>query len=419
MTPETGRDDRRFAVALLLLTLAAAALRTFGLHTHPPTADDVGVVASAFDFVERGQFGTTMWQHPKLRSILAWASIRLLGDGPLGLRAPSLLLGTLCVPLVALLARRVTGSRRVALLAAFFTAVDAVHVDFSREAVQEVHVPFFVLGGVVAALASEARGRSLGLAIASGVMFGLGVSSKWSAAFPLAVVLGHLSWRMLAEPALRPAAKARELALLAAALVAVPLAVHLLTWLPWFLHRGYDLADWVAVQRAMAAENVSHTGFSPYLMEIDSWPALWFVKPVAFADFVLIGGRPLVFLAISNPLVWMATLPAAAWAIARIVRVREPGAVLLSALFWGSYVPLVLVGRPIWVNSSFAVTPFAFVLVAWAADAVAARRPRLLPAYLAAVLALAVPLYVLTIGAGYETPLLRPIVEQFRPAHER
>ena len=412
--------DARFAPRLAALTALAAGLRLYRLADTPPSADGE-VVASAFDFVARGHYGETMWQHPKLRDLLTAASIRGLGGGMWGLKLPSLLMGTISVILVALLARRLFRSDAIALLAALFLAIDPVHVDFSRQAIQEVHVPFFSLLGILAGLAYAAHRRML-LAVAAGILFGLGLAAKWHALFPLLVVLAGLGARTLRDEGASRREKAEELAFLSAALLLLPATVYLATYLPWFMHRGYDLGDWIAAQRWMARENAVHQGFKEYLMEYDSYPVLWFVKPVVWADFALTGSGPFVLLAISNPLVWLLTLPAAAALLRVAIREKDRNAIFLSALFWCSYLPLVAAGRPIWVNSSPAVTPLAFVIVAWGVVSAlrGAARPRLLlSGYLAGVLVVAAPLYLLAIGNGLHDPMLGRIVEQFRPANER
>jgi hypothetical protein len=96
---------------------------------------------------------------------------------------------------------------------------------------------------------------------------------------------------------------------------------------------------------------------------------------------------------VANPLGWLPTLPAAAWAAWRWLRRRDEAAGWLLLLFLGAYLPFVLVRRPIWTNSALAVLPFSAALVAWAA---ARLRERFRPAvglWLAATLLLAAILW--------------------------
>jgi len=413
-------SDRAFFLLLLALTLLAGGLRVYGLAATPPTSDDFGVVTSAFEFVKRGHYGPTMWQHPKLRDLLTYLSMTSFNGNLMGVKGVSLTLGTLSVPVLGLLARKLFSLNSVALLAAFFMAIDPVHIDFSRQAIQEVQVPFFSLLGILAALYCGPRRHPVPLLI-SGVLFGLGLAGKWYVMFPLAVTCAALALSSAREPGTTAREKAGELSLLLGTLVLLPATVYLLTYLPWFLHRGYDLADWLAAQRFMLQENLVHQGFNDYLKENSSYPALWFLKPVCWADFILAGGKPIIWIAISNPFVWMLTLPANIYLLYR-GRGKVWSLLFLSALFWCSYLPLALSGRPIWVNTSFAVTPFAFMIVAFALVSWAECKRngrRLIVGYLLVILLAAGPLYLLAIGQGFESSLLHPIIALFRPSNER
>jgi hypothetical protein len=94
-----------------------------------------------------------------------------------------------------------------------------------------------------------------------------------------------------------------------------------------------------------------------------------------------------------------------------------PGVLLLQALFWVSYVPLVLSSRPIWLLSSLAVTPFAFALAGRCLSIVlAGRRNRAwLALFLAAAIAVSVLLFPASAGRAWEFGYLRPVVERLNP----
>ncbi|BCS52117.1 phospholipid carrier-dependent glycosyltransferase [Geobacter sp. SVR] len=413
-------DNDRFLLGLAIITAVAVVLRSYGIGAAPMTSDDVGAVASAFDFVRDGRYGPTMWQHPKLRDILNFIFLNLLGGGAGGVKGASIVLGTLSVPLIGTVTSRLSGSHIMGLLAALFLAVDSVHIDFSRQAIQEVHLPFFVLSALLVMLIYRSNRKSH-LLVISGILFGLALAVKWSALFPLAATAAFLLFEC-AKDDLPFHDKCSDIAFIVVSLVVLPAAVYFLTYVPWFVRGGHDLWDWLAAQRLMARENVIHQGFQAYTNELTSYPVLWFLKPVNWADFTFFAGHPVVFVAISNPLVWMLTLPAFALLLYNGIKEKAPNLLFLSLLFWGAYLPLALARRHIWLNSSFAVTPFAFMGVAYFIITWLKRIPYrnlLCSLYLAAMLLTAVPLYFLAIGKGYGNPILHPVVELFRPANER
>jgi dolichyl-phosphate-mannose-protein mannosyltransferase len=396
---------RRATWVLAGLTLLAFGLRLAGLDGQPPTPDDAAVGRTAMNFVERGWPEPTMWNHPRLRDLLTHASLGLLGHGALGLKAWSVLLGTLSVPATAALVLTLTGSLPAAGIAGLLLAVDPLHVDFSRQAINDVHLAFFPVAAVLALLAFRATRRPAWIA-AAGLLLGLGVAEKWSAAFPVAaaaaaVLAGALSldrsWRE----------RTATLALFAGCLVALPLAVYLATFLPWF-GRGHDLAEWIRFQKAMATETATHVGYVGTKLPgypgevVQAWR--WFVQPVWYSDHIPpMPGRDLpagglFIVGVPCPLAWLATLPAAAWAAWRWLRSRDEGAGWLLLLLAAAYLPFVLVPRPIWTNSALSVAPFAMAIVGWAAARLLERWRAPVLAWLAASVVLSAVLWAPAVG---------------------
>jgi len=409
----------RFAVALSLLTGLALALRAWGLPGQVLFGDDQAVGISALNFVERGRFGPTMWHHPHFSDLLVYVAVAALGTGKMGLVLWSLVFGVAAVPLLGLLARAMTGSAAVGLLAAFLLAIDPLHVDFSRQAVREDWMLFFTLAGLLL-LVRHQRTRGVGSLVGAGIAFGVGVACKWYVAFPCIVVLALLVADAFRGDPVRRRGRAALAACRLAALTVLPAAVYLATFAPWFA-RGHDLAEFIALQRALATEQAVHAGFNAYGWIEDHRPGLWFLRPTFFADFAVGRGEPVVLLAITNPIVWLATLPAMAWLLRVGWRERSERSLAVVALFVATYLPFVLVPRPVWVHSAFAALPFALTAVAWGVVRVAQARPRparWLAAYVAAASLAAVPLYLLAIGEGLRVGPLRSVVERVRPPPE-
>jgi dolichyl-phosphate-mannose--protein O-mannosyl transferase len=408
----------RHRAALAGITLAALALRAWDLPSSPPLADDLAAGASAVNLVERGQVGPTMWQHPRLRDLAIYASTAAAGSTKLGLTLPSLAAGTASVPVVALLAESFAGPA-AGLVAAVLVAADSVHLGYSRQAVQEVYT--FLLGalGVLLTLAFARSGKLAALALA-GVAFGAGAASKWSVAFPAAASFAWLLARELRRATSRGDAASRA-ALVVAGLGLVGAATYLLTWTPWLLH-GRDLVDLARLHVAMTQEATTHAGFNAADLSLPHRAWEWFVMPVAFADFAAGPGGPVAYVFLTNPLVWLLTLPAAALGAREAWRSGGDGAIgLIVASFAATYVPFLLASRPIWVHSALAVLPFAIALVAALVvrEAGRTRFPRALTlTYLAATLLAAAPLYALATGDALESDLLRGVAERFRPSAE-
>lgn len=407
-------SSTRAALALGAVTLAAAVLRLHGVSSQPLEADELWAGATALHYVQSGQFWPTMWFHPNLRNLVLWAVGETFGWGPVALRSTSLLLGVLSVPLTAALLHLLTRDRLASLVAAALLALEQVHVTFSRQALQETWTTFFILLGTTAAVLAARRQAPAWLA-AAGVAFGLGLSSKLHALLPLVAcgAAGLVVARGRRSPALA--------AWVVACLVALPATVYLATYVPWFA-RGYGLDDWFRMQRFVLGTMAAHAG-SPMDQIIDTEPWQWFLRPMGYASFVFTGGRPVVTLSLSNPVVWLLVIPASAY-LARAVR-RAPstagGEAFVLSLFAASYLPLALSPRPIWLLSSLAVLPFAFMIVGLAASRLLAARPAtrpLLVGWGALVVASSLALHPLAIGGAELHGPFGAIVERFRPPEE-
>jgi len=405
-----------FAALLAAITLAGLLVRSCGLAGQPPLEDDRAAGVTAANFVERGHPGPTMWHHPRLRDLLVYATTSALGETKLGLVLPSLLLGVLSIPIIGLLGRRLAGPA-AGTVAAAFVALDPLHVDYSRQAVQEVYTFFFGAAGVLLAL-RHAKTRRPAWLLASGVTFGLGAAAKWSVLFPMAVTAAWLVVAQLRDREASRSATAARIAFTLAALGALPATVYLLTWTPWFV-QGRDLRDWLELQRAMAAEARIHAGFNAWGLDLPHEAWRWFVLPVAFADFTFGPAGPIPIVAIANPAVWLLTLPAVLQVARRGFRERRPEDALLVALFAGTYLPFLLTSRPIWLHSALAVLPFPLIAVAALLVGLQRRgaRARLaIGAYAAVVLAVALPLLALATGRAMDIGPLRRLAEFYRPA---
>lgn len=394
--------QKKFYMTLFGITALGLLFRIWGITGQPPIPDEAQAAFSAANYMESGQFGPTMPQHPNLRNILLYASTGALGTGAFGLRAWSLIFGTLSIPILGLLMRRMTSNIIASCLAAFFLATDPVHIAFSRQAIQEVHTAFFFLAGALFAVKGS---KNMPLLPVAGILFGLGAASKAHAVFPLIVCLAYVLY-VFSENR-RPAG---EVVFAALSLTILPLAVYMLTYAPWF-QRGYGIWDWVFMQKSLFGYMASHQG-NPMDSMIDTKPVLWFLKPfMGYANFAHSGGKPFVTMAMGNPLVWMLVLPSTAYLI---YMPASQGKRLLLALFIVSYFPLAFASRPIWVISSIAVTPFAYGILGMAAS-IAVKNYKIIAAYAALALLISALMYPMSIGKSMDYGYTRGLVEGRNP----
>lgn len=402
-------EQRRLAVALGAVTLAGFIIRIVGLGSHVATPEDISVVQAAVNYVRHGQLGPIALFQPPMRDLVTYAFIKVFGYGATGVLGASVVTGTLTIPLLGLLVWRLTRNVPAATIAASFLALDTLHIDFSRQAIQEVQTTFlFMLGTVLAvyviAKPNDTRDSRWLLPLA-GLAFGFGAASKGHALPPLLVSFMFLAWGAWRRKRWQDGVFAFV------SLFGMAALAYLITYVPWF-KGGYSFGEWLDYQGAAYVEMARHAKPAiGYLAYNKAWQ--WFVRPlVPYADpAVRPNGTFQVAMGVGNPLVWLAVLPAAVWSAVKKIRTSRTHQ-LLQAYFWVAYVPFVLASRPIWLLSANGITPFAYALLAVVLfDAAKQWGWKPVGVYLAACLVVALLLLPLGLGfaadVGYLAPILR------------
>jgi dolichyl-phosphate-mannose-protein mannosyltransferase len=275
-------------VATLAVTLLAAFLRLWDLGR--PRAflfDETYYAKDAWSLIHLGYaqnyvdgandkilagHSTGLWNgrpnmvvHPEVGKWIIGLGEHLFGMTPFGWRVSSAVVGALMVLVMIRLARRVTRSTMLGLVAGLLMTFDGLQLVLSRLALLDVYVGFFVLCAVSCAVADRdwtrarlARAVPAGTRLdpsswgplllwrpwrlATGVCWGLAVGTKWTALFPLAA-FGLLMWfwdagarrsfgvrRALWKSAVVDAAPA------VLYVVLVPLVVYVASWTGWLMH---------------------------------------------------------------------------------------------------------------------------------------------------------------------------------------
>ncbi|MEO9323392.1 phospholipid carrier-dependent glycosyltransferase [Nocardioides sp. C4-1] len=165
--------------------------------------------------------GPSMEVHPEAGKWMIAVGEQLFGMDPFGWRFSAAVVGSLMVLVMCRLARRLTGSTVLGLLAGLLLAFDGLHFTLSRLALLDIFLAFWLLCGVAAIVndrdwyrrrlarlagdrpvddadATSGWGPVRGLLfrpwlLTAGVCFGLAIGTKWTAMYPLAA-FGLLVW---------------------------------------------------------------------------------------------------------------------------------------------------------------------------------------------------------------------------------
>jgi len=339
----TSRNPRTLRLCAALFVIALV-LRLPGI--------DLGLwfdeVWMLVDFV-RKPFGTVLASYPTdnhhpLYTLLAWGSVRILGEHPWTLRLPALLFGAASVPTLYLFASRVAPPR-VALLASALLAASPHHVLFSQNARGYTATLFFALVASEAALARKPARQGIALALAS--------YAHLTGAF---VALGHLAAWAIAGRRGRSASGAPLLGVTLGALAALALHAPMLPDMARFF---FDRVN-------------------PYAAKADWSSPLWTIAEAARS--LGVGLVPGLF-------VIAGALAVAGIGAASLWKRNREGALIVALPALLCAIVLVAMGRNLWPRSFFFAAGFLALV---AAEGFLAIADRLLPRIADALAAAAV-----------------------------
>ncbi|MEX2588421.1 MAG: phospholipid carrier-dependent glycosyltransferase [Actinomycetota bacterium] len=441
--PLPAANRRRVHIALLLILVLASAVRLVRLDEPDSFVfDETYYAKDACVYLERSaeeceleQAQEQSYVHPPLGKWIISVGIQAFGFTPVGWRVMAALFGVGLVVLVWRLTESLFDAP-TALIAGLLVAADFLLIVQSRIAMLDIFLAFFVVLGywfialdrqnVLAVrrhLRSGGEGetpsRGWSMRMAAGAAFGLALSVKWSAVYPMAAAgLFALAWslgllklrRRTDERGVRPnlrRAGLKEVAVLALAFGLVPLTVYLGSYGDYFVQQSKADCGFVVPGsdsgRILSAGNLGLTeaqcvdgvggaalGFMdlhdrvahyhltldathPYQSQAWTWPLV--LRPVAYHwDSVEVepeGTQVEHIVAMGNPIVWIGALIAAVWLVLRSLRGWRPETVVAGA--WAvQYLPWLLVARPLFL---FYMTPAVpFMMIGLAAGLNALRR---------------------------------------------
>ena len=318
-----------------------------------------------------------------------------LGFNTYGWRIMVCVFGSLCVPLMYLLAYLLWRNRWFALAAATMVCFDGLFFVESRIAVIDIFPIFFIMLAYVCFLVHlGSRGQKSALAtlLLTGVVVGLGISAKWIALAAWASILlflivrplmrhvgvtvgrGERAWSWgLGGPGLPGGARPGPYAAVAVvSMVVLPALIYLASWFPFFL-RGqfHDLHDLLVYNWQAYEYQATLTATHPYGSAWYTWPFLY--RPVAYYyQYQGLGidgttGRALVagIVNLGNPVIWWASIPAVLALPYFVLRHRSfPAAVLLVG-YLTQYLPWSRVTRVLFLYHYFGALIFAILALAF------------------------------------------------------
>jgi dolichyl-phosphate-mannose--protein O-mannosyl transferase len=347
-----------------------------------------------------------------------------LGFNTVGWRLASCLIGSLCVPLMYLLALRLWPKRLFAVAAALLVCFDGMFFVQSRIGMIDIFPVFFILLSYYLFLV-HIQSRSPSGSVVSlfllGIALGAGIAAKWVVLAAFASIgfflVARMCWNYVQKRELGiPGGVAWPvyIPLALVALLAVPGAIYLASWYPFFARGQFQtFADLVTYHKQAIDYHRFLKATHPYGSPWWSWPLLG--RPVLYyAEYTNLGvdqftGQPLIsrISNLGNPWIWWTSLPCVLSLPYFIIRHRSfPAAVILVG-FITQYVPWAPVTRVLFIYEMIGGLIFMVLALAFVLAQIADRWPvwgrRLAIAHLALVVTFFVYFYPVFTGLPIST----------------
>ena len=327
--------------------------------------------------VRNGRVGKYQWAHPPLGKYFIAGGILLFGNNTFGWRIASALCGAIGIVIAYQIGLTLTKRRIIGILTAGLLLLDGLYFVYSRMGLIDIFVTVIMMSALLA-FAGYLRAppdRIRWPLFVTGMLLGMGVSTKWNSGYAAACIgivilwrffrLLHASRREDAAPELRKAFR-EHLVWLPITLGVVPAAVYILAYAPFFIKGGYSLTEFVELQQVMLRLQTTIQDTPGGASRWWQWPLA--LRPVWFGDRSFTDGRIATTYANGNPLLYWAFLPAIPWLCIHWWRQRNPAGIVLVIGFFGQWLPWILVERSAFAYHFLPAVPFGCLAVAVAVD---------------------------------------------------
>jgi dolichyl-phosphate-mannose--protein O-mannosyl transferase len=386
-----GRANKEFWI-LLSLTLASVVLRFWQLGQPGDIVFDETYYAKwGQDYLQGEKFFDV---HPPLGKFLIGVGVFLFGSDPanglgsVGWRFAVALFGVFIVPLTYFIARKLFSKNqnlaitnqqknpdtkyqilnnnplRVATLSGLFVLIDGLILVQTRTALLDSFLVTFSLAAYLAFLhyreATSSKEANLRL-LTTGFFLGLALATKWTGIAPFAVIS---VWWWTMHRATPPTTFLTKIGSFGLIPFGIYIASFALNVRDPGIHFWPYLIDW-----HKQTWNFHEQLIASHPYESRWWSWLYLARPVWYYFKQETEAGPVRgILALGNPILWWASIPAllaGAW-----YAVRHHYTPLLVALlaFLATYVPWILIGRTQFQYYLVGGVPFMMIILAWWID---------------------------------------------------
>ena len=344
--------------------------------------------------------------HPPLGKAIIAIGILIFGMVPFGWRFMGALFGVFMVPIMYILARKLTGTRWLATLMTLIFTFDFMHFTQTRIATIDVYVTlfimlqyFFMLCYYKMSFYDTPIKKTYIPLLLSGICMGLGCASKWTgiyAGLGLAVIFFAVMIRRYGEyrTALkRPNGKTegiehrfiidnysnftlKTIGFCVIAFVVIPFTIYLCSYIPFSDGTSNNLlGQMIGNQRQMFSYHSALDATHPYESTWYQWPVI--KRPILYYLESIDGTLKSGISAMGNPFVWWAGIPAFLYMLYLALAKKDRTSLFIAVGYLAQYLPWMLVSRCTFIYHYFPSVPFVVLMIGYSMYKLTKDRPKL------------------------------------------
>ncbi len=360
--------------------------------------DEIYHARTGYEFVHHIEPYDTA--HPPLGKDFIAIGILLFGMVPFGWRIAGTLFGAAMLPAMYVFGKRLFQDRFSAFAAMFLMAFDFMHFTLTRIATVDSYPTFFIILMYYFMLVYFSRRsweagyrESLKPLFLCGLLFGLGSAAKWIAVFGapgLALLFFlakygeyneyvHLRKKGRRAPWMKEFMSRYFYGTALWCVVfffIVPAVIYALAYIPFYMVPGpwHGLADIPRLQEHMYNYHTTLKETHPFQSRWWEWPLM--IKPLWFyMGQDLPAGKASSIVALGNPAIWWAGIPAVIAAAIIAIKKRERNMIVVFTAIASQYLPWVIISRPAFIYHFFSILPFMILAIVYVLKNMAKRYP--------------------------------------------
>lgn len=326
--------------------------------------------------------------HPPLGKLIITIGIRTFGMTPFGWRFMGTLFGILMLPFLYIFLKNIFGKTIIASCGTVIFAFDFMHYVQTRIATIDTYGVFFIIlmyffmyRYITQDYETPFRKSILPLFL-TGLSFGLGCASKWTAVYAGAglalLLLVHLIFRAKYHSRCEsssegPAHTIKTLLISVLFFVLIPGIIYCLSYIPYGLARGMTISDgmlWNSEYYKIIWDNQLYMyNYHSNLVATHSYSSTWWmwildIRPILYYLNTSLGNDlRSAFASFGNPILWWGGFLAMLAMVYRLIKYRDGIALFILIGYLSQLLPWVLVTRVVFIYHYFPSTIFLVLAV--------------------------------------------------------